>query len=48
MGIKGPHLYALFKRGLKSTLLKEPGKKRGLRLIKRSDIDAYLAERVCE
>lgn len=44
-GIKVPTLYALFKRGLKSTVIRQSPKGRGVRLIKKTDLEAYLKER---
>ena len=44
-GIKVPTLYKLFKNGLKSTLIRHSPKGRGVRMVKVSDLDAYLEAR---
>lgn len=44
-GIKVPTLYKLFKNGLRSTVIRHSPKGRGVRLIKVSDLEAYLKER---
>lgn len=44
-GIKVPTLYKLFKHGLKSTVIRHSKQGRGVRLVKRCDLEEYLAER---
>lgn len=44
-GIKVSMQYKLFKNGLKSTVIRHNPKGRGVRLIKRSDLEAFLAAR---
>ncbi len=44
-GLKVPTLYKLFKNGLRSTVLRHSAKGRGVRLVKRYDLDAYLKAR---
>lgn len=44
-GIKVPTQYKLFKNGLKSTVIRHNAKGRGVRLIKRIDLEAFLEAR---
>lgn len=44
-GIKVPTLYKLFKNGLKSTVIRHSAKGRGVRLVKRTDLERYLEAR---
>lgn len=44
-GIKVPTLYKLFKHGLKSTVIRHNPKGRGVRMVKVSDLEAYLKAR---